>query len=67
MTIRELRLEKETEILKLKKELAASDYKAIKYAEGEISATDYAPIREERRALRARIRALETEINVLKG
>lgn len=67
MTIRELRLEKETEILKLKKELAASDYKAIKYAEGEISATEYVPIREERRTLRARIRALETEINVLKG
>ena len=67
MTIRELRWEKELKILELKKELSASDYKAIKYAEGELTTSEYAPIREERRALRAQINALETEINVLKG
>lgn len=65
MTTRELIWEKKLKIDSLKKQLAASDYKAIKYAEGEITSTDYIAIRTERRGLRAEINALETEINLL--
>lgn len=50
-------------ILKLK--LQRSDYKAIKFAEGEITASDYAPIREQRKAWRAEINALEAELKML--
>lgn len=58
---------KKLAVLSAKKKLADSDYKAIKFAEGEISSADYAPIREERRALRAQIRAYETELTMLEG
>lgn len=47
------------QIMALKEELAASDYKAIKYAEGLISAEEYEPIKAERQALRDRINELE--------
>lgn len=47
------------EIASLKEQLASSDYKAIKFAEGLISATDYEPIKAERQALRDRINELE--------
>lgn len=46
----------------LKEELAASDYKAIKYAEGLITAEEYEPIKAERQAIRDRINALEKEL-----
>lgn len=45
-----------------KHKLADSDYKAIKYAEKLISATDYAPIKAERQALRDKIHELENKI-----
>lgn len=51
-----------SEIESLKAQLVATDYKAIKFAEGELSATDYEPIRIQRRALRQRINELETLI-----
>lgn len=47
------------EIAELKGKLRDSDYKAIKYAEGMISLSDYAPIREERQSWRDRIGELE--------
>lgn len=47
------------EIKALKDELANTDYKAIKYAEGYYSDEDYEPIKAEREALRERIRELE--------
>lgn len=47
------------EISELKKQLAATDYKAIKYAEGLISAADYAETKAQRQAWRERINALE--------
>ena len=50
------------QITELKKRLAESDYKAIKYAEGWYTEEEYAPIRAERGALRERIRELEAEI-----
>lgn len=46
-------------IAELKKLLADTDYKAIKYAEGEILEEDYLPIKEQRRAWRAEINELE--------
>lgn len=67
MKIREIKRSNRDKINECKRALRDSDYKAIKYAEGELTMSEYAPIREERRALRAQIRALETEINALKG
>ena len=52
----------ELEIVELKKHLADTDYQAIKFAEGEMSAEDYAPIKEQRKQWRARINELEAEL-----
>ena len=46
-------------ILEYKQKLNDSDYKAIKYAEGLISETDYAPIKAERENYRKAINSLE--------
>lgn len=53
-------MQREQRIEELKAQLAASDYKALKYAEGWISASDYAPIKAERQALRDEINAIES-------
>lgn len=50
------------QIMALKESLSASDYKAIKYAEGLITAEEYEPIKAERQALRDRINELEKEL-----
>ena len=47
------------EIQQLKKQLSDSDYKAIKYAEGQISEEEYASVRAERQGYRDRINELE--------
>ena len=47
------------EIAELKAKLAATDYQAIKYAEGELSEKEYEPTRVQRREWRARINELE--------
>lgn len=49
----------EQQIEALKQQLAESDYKAIKYAEGWLTEEDYAPIKAERQALRDQINDLE--------
>ena len=49
-------------ITELKAQLAATDYKALKYFEGWLTAEEYAPIRAERQALRDEINALESEL-----
>lgn len=51
-------------IADLKAKLTATDYKAIKYAEGELTAYDYQPVKEERRKCRNEINHLEL---ILKG
>ena len=59
------RLEKTNELIEienLKQQLEDTDYKAIKYAEGELSEEEYAPIKEERKLWRARINELEIQI-----
>ena len=60
-------LELRNKINLLKLELEKTDYHAIKFAEGELTTAEYAPIREERRKYRAEINALETEIKRLIG
>ncbi len=54
--------EKQTRIAELKRKLDETDYQAIKYAEGFISETDYAPIKAQRQAWRDEINKLELEI-----
>lgn len=49
-------------IATLKRRLAKTDYKAIKYAEGLISEEDYAPIKAQRQAWRDQINALEAQL-----
>lgn len=39
-------------------ELKSSDYKALKYAEGQLTEVEYAPIKAERQALRDKINEL---------
>ena len=46
-------------IIEYKQKLKETDYKAIKYAEGLISETDYAPIKVERENYRKAINSLE--------
>lgn len=50
---------KQMQITQLKAQLAESDYKAIKFAEGWISADEYASVKAERQALRDKINKLE--------
>lgn len=52
------------QIMALKESLSASDYKAIKFAEGLISAEDYEPIKAERQALRDKINELEKQLDL---
>ena len=47
------------QISELKAKLKETDYKAIKFAEGWISAEEYAPIKEQRNLWRAQINELE--------
>ena len=47
------------EIQQLKKQLSDTDYKAIKFAEGQISESEYSAIRAERQGYRDRINELE--------
>lgn len=51
------------EINELKAKLVSTDYKAIKYAEGALTAEEYAPTKAERQSWRDRINELEGAIN----
>ena len=59
--------ERMARITALKQLLAASDYKALKYAEGFTTAADYAPIRAQRQAWREEINLLEAEAEMAEG
>lgn len=54
---------RQQQIDQLKAQLAESDYKAIKFAEGWISEDDYAPIKQQRQLWREEINRLEAEQN----
>ena len=66
MSIKEQIIAKSDEIAELKYKLQYTDYKAIKYAEGELSAEEYAETKAQRKAWREEIGALEAEIINLK-
>lgn len=51
--------EREQRIAALKEQLAETDYKAIKFAEGWIDEVDYIPIKYERQRIRDEINRLE--------
>ena len=53
----------EDRIHELKRLLADSDYKAIKFAEGQITEEEFAPIRAQRQAWRSEINELEEELS----
>lgn len=58
--------EAKRQILKLKSNLSATDYQAIKFAEGELSAEDYAEMKAQRAEWRKEINELEALINEIK-
>ena len=55
----------QSEIIELKKYLSDTDYKAIKYAEGEITESDYQEVKAQRHDARVRINELESMIEQL--
>ena len=65
MTKRELARVKRLRLIQLKNFLRETDYIALKYAEGEITMSEFSTIRENRRAWRAEINALESELKAL--
>lgn len=54
----------EREIETLKQNLADTDYQAIKYAEGVMSESEYAPIKQQREDWRYRINYLQAYYNI---
>ena len=57
----------EIEILNLKNKLVLTDYKAIKYAEGVSTLSDYLETKNQRQAWRDEINQLEKELETLRG
>ena len=57
----------QSEIISLKKYLSDTDYKAIKFAEGELSESDYQDNKIKRHDARVRINELESLIEELKS
>ena len=55
-------IENNNRIIELKQKLQDTDYKAIKYSEGELSAEEYAETKAQRRAWREEINKLEEEL-----
>ena len=55
----------QSEIVELKKYLFDTDYKAIKFAEGEITESDYQEVKSQRHNARVRINELESLIEEL--
>lgn len=53
---------KRNRIAELKDLLASSDYKLLKYQDGDMTEEEYAPIRQQRHAWRVEINQLEAEI-----
>lgn len=56
--------DKKQTIETLKRQLSATDYQAIKYAEGELTADEFAPVKAQRIEWRKRINELEKEVAV---
>lgn len=56
------RLAMETRIGELKRMLDKTDYQAIKFAEGEMTAKEFAPVKAQRAAWRAEINEIEGQL-----
>ena len=54
--------QRQNRIAELKSFLAQTDYQAIKYAEGQLPASEYAEMKKQRQAWRDEINELETEV-----
>lgn len=54
-------------IFNLKKKLADTDYQAIKFAEGELGAEEFAPIKAQRQSWRDEINELEKQLAEVQG
>ena len=67
MDIIEQRRKLKQDIIKLKIELSRTDYLAIKFFEGYLTAEEYEPIKAQRQTWRDEINALEAELEALKG
>lgn len=52
----------EMRIFEIKQKLAETDYQAIKFAEGELTYAEFAPIKAQRKAWRDEINALEKSL-----
>ena len=52
------------EITQLKKQLSDTDYKAIKYAEDQLTEEEYSSTRSQRASWRARINKLQEDFNI---
>ena len=59
------KIEINRQITLLKRNLSATDYQAIKYAEGELTAEEYAETKVKRKEWRAEINILEKELKDL--
>ena len=55
--------QRQNRIAELKSLLAQTDYQAIKYAEGQLSASEYAEMKKQRQTWRDEINLLEEELN----
>ena len=55
-------IQKKARVSQLKKMLADTDYQAIKYAEGMLSASDYAEMKAQRQSWRNEINQLEQSL-----
>lgn len=62
MEFQRKRFENSELILQLKQKLLNTDYICLKYAEGELTEEEYAPIKEQRRQWRVEINRLEEEL-----
>ena len=55
---------KEAKLQEIQKELSETDYKAIKFAEGALTAEEYSPTKARREVLRAGYNAVESATTV---
>ena len=55
----------ESEIAGLKQILTSTDYKALKFAKGQISEKDYEETKQQRQLLRDKINELEAEMDAI--
>ena len=61
----ERKMASESEIAGLKQILTSTDYKALKFAEGQISEKDYEETKQQRQLLRDKINELEAEMDAI--